>query len=213
MRFDEAGIQILRGRYGPYVTDGTRNGRIPKERDPETLYGYVGEGARRLVERALGPDDRDRAEAALAEFLRHYADHLLDATRPYPGMVAALEALAARGVTLSVLTNKPEDMSRAILDGLGLASHFLDVVGGDSLPTRKPEPEGLERLRARTATTRERMLLVGDSAVDVRTGRAAGVATCGVAWGLAPGQLFAERPDRLIGRPGALLTLVDARSA
>src|SRR5262249_22529821 len=75
---------------------------------PETLYGYIGEGARVLVERALGPRNAERAPEALARFLEHYSDHLLDRTVPYPGIADALGQLAEHGVTLSVLTNKPE---------------------------------------------------------------------------------------------------------
>jgi phosphoglycolate phosphatase len=174
-----------------------------------TLHGYVGEGARVLVERALGPEHRDRLETAVAAFMRYYGDHLLDTTRPYPGIVEALGALGARGVALSVLTNKPVAMSRAILEGLGLASRFVDIVGGDSLPGRKPDPRGVEQLRARTGTPRERVLLVGDSSIDVQTARAAGIAFCGVAWGLAPEGLRAARPDRIIEHPAELVALVE----
>jgi phosphoglycolate phosphatase len=179
------------------------------ELPPATLYRYVGDGARVLVERALGPEHQDRLEAAVEAFMAYYAAHLLDATRPYPGVEEALAALAARGVACSVLTNKPEAMSRAILDGLGLAARFVAIVGGDSLPVRKPDPVGLERLRALTATARERMLLVGDSGIDLRTARAGGVAFCGVAWGLAPEALEAARPERIIAHPRELVALVE----
>ena len=179
------------------------------ELPPTTLYRYVGEGARMLVERALGPAHQDRVAEALAAFLAYYGRHLLDATRAYPGIDAMLRALAGRGVALSVLTNKPVAMSRAILDGLGLGSRFVDVVGGDSLPTRKPDPAGLEMLRARTGTPPHRMLLVGDSAIDVRTGRAAGIPFVGVTWGLTPDGLLAAAPERVIDDPGALVAIVD----
>ena len=125
-----------------------------------------------------------------------------------PGIVEALTALAARGVALSVLTNKPVGFSRTILEGLGLARRFVDVIGGDSLPTRKPEPAGVEHLRARTGTARERMLLVGDSPVDVNTAHAAGIAFCGVAWGIVPEALRAAHPERVIDTPAELLTLL-----
>lgn len=176
---------------------------------PPTLYTYVGDGARVLVARALGPAHQDRVEEGIALFMPWYAEHLLDATRPYPGMVEVLTALAARGAALSVLTNKPVAMSRAILEGLGLAGRFVDVIGGDSLPTRKPDPAGLERLRAATGTPRERMLLVGDSGVDVRTARAGGAAFCGVGWGLAPEALRAARPARMIEHPAELVAVVE----
>jgi phosphoglycolate phosphatase len=108
-----------------------------------------------------------------------------------------------------VLTNKPERMSRAILEGLGLAVRFVAVLGGDSLPVRKPDPGGLDQLRALTGTPRERMLLVGDSGIDLRTARAGGVAFCGVAWGLVPEALAAARPGRVIAHPRELIALVE----
>jgi phosphoglycolate phosphatase len=175
---------------------------------PETLYRYVGDGARALVQRALTPVHQDLVDTGVATFMRYYADHLLDHTRPYPAIEEVLASLAARGVRMSVLTNKPAGMSRAILDGLGLAAHFVDVIGGDSLPVRKPDPAGLERLRAATGTARERQLLVGDSAIDVRTARAGGVAVCGVTWGLAPADVEAAHPDWLIAHPAELLAIV-----
>src|SRR6188508_1823052 len=73
-----------------------RTMRLP-ELDPKVLYGYVGEGARVLVERALGPSRRARFDEGVALFMEYYGDHLLDATRPYPGMVELLDALAERG--------------------------------------------------------------------------------------------------------------------
>jgi len=174
------------------------------------VQGFVGDGARKLVERALGAEPAaERVDDALARFLDHYGRHLLDATRPYPGIPQLLEALRARTVTLSVLTNKPEGMSRAILDGLGLGRLFIAVVGGDTLPRRKPDPAGVEHLLQLGGGTRDEILLVGDSAVDVRTARAAGTAFCGVAWGLAPEALRAEAPDRIISDPSELLAVVD----
>jgi len=179
------------------------------ERLPETLYGYVGEGARMLVERSLGAAHVDRLDVALALFMERYAAHLLDATRPYPGIVEVLAALEARGVAASVLSNKPEAMSRTILEGLGLAHHFVGIVGGNSLPSRKPDPAGLDHLRALTTTPRERTLLVGDSRIDVLTARAANVAFCGVAWGLSPETLAAAQPGRIIEHPAELIGVVE----
>jgi phosphoglycolate phosphatase len=176
---------------------------------PETLYRYVGNGARVLVERALGPDHQHHVEAGVAHFMAYYGAHLLDATRPYPGMVEALGALATRGVHMSVLTNKPAVLSRAILDGLELTSRFVDIIGGDSLPTRKPDPAGLLRLAARTRTSRDRLLLVGDSRVDVDTARNGQVAFCGVAWGLAPDALIAAAAEHLIQHPAELIPLIE----
>jgi phosphoglycolate phosphatase len=180
------------------------------ELPPRTLYGYVGDGARVLIERALGPAHAGRVVAGLATFVEYYGAHLLDTTRAYPGIVETLDALRARGITLSVLTNKPVAMSRAILEGLGLRDHFADVVGGDSLPVRKPDPAGVQHLRRRSGTTLDCMLLVGDSMVDVLTARAAGIAFSGVSWGLAPEALRASGVERIIERPSELVALVDS---
>jgi len=176
---------------------------------PETLYGYVGEGAKVLVERALGPARRARFDEGVALFMDYYGAHLLDATVPYPGMVKVLDAAAAHGVALSVLTNKPIGFTRSILDGLGLTPCLIGVIGSDSLPVRKPDPAGLDALRELSGTSRERTLLVGDSAIDVMTARAGGVAFCGVAWGLSPEALVAARPGRIVDDAAELLTVIE----
>ncbi len=113
----------------------------------------------------------------------YYNAHLLDQTRPYPGMEMLLTSARARGVSLSVLTNKPEQPTRAILSGLGLLDHFQVIIGGDTLPKRKPDPQGVFVLQQAVGCARSEMLLVGDSEIDMRTGRAANIATCGVTWG------------------------------
>jgi len=169
----------------------------------------VGEGARRLIERALSDAPPAMVEEGFARFMVRYGAHLLDATRPYPGMVDVLDALRTRGVVLSVLSNKPEAMSRDILEGLGLGGCFAAVVGGDSLPTRKPDPAGVDHLLALGGTARAELLLVGDSAIDVRTARAAGVSFCGVAWGFAPDTLRAAGAAHVVSHPAELLAIVN----
>jgi phosphoglycolate phosphatase len=175
---------------------------------PESVFALVGEGARRLVERALGPGRAALVDEGVVRFLDYYREHLLDATHLYPGVRAALVALAAGGVALSALSNKPADLSERVLAGLQIRDLFGDVIGGDSLPTRKPDPAGLERLRRRTGTATARMLLVGDSPVDLATATAAGTAFCGVTWGLLPEVLRAARPAMLIDDPAQLVAIV-----
>lgn len=174
---------------------------------PRSVYALVGEGARRLVERALGPARGDLVDEGVHRFLAYYGAHLLDATVLYPGVRDALDALGEAGVTLSVLSNKPEDLSRVILDGLQVSRYFRAVIGGDTLPTRKPDPAGLERLRRLTDTPRARMLLVGDSPVDLETAANAGTAFCGVGWGLDPERLRAARPAVVVEAPSDLVAL------
>ncbi|HVF61737.1 MAG TPA: HAD-IA family hydrolase [Thermoanaerobaculia bacterium] len=147
------------------------------------IVGMVGEGARRLVEKALrGEVPLERFEEVFTRYLEHYRAVLLDTTRPYDGIPETLARLAAR-YPLAVLTNKPEDLSRAVLDGLGLLAHFAEVLGGDSLPSRKPDPAGLLRLAGRFGAAPAAILLVGDSAIDAATARAAGARFALVTWG------------------------------
>jgi len=108
-----------------------------------------------------------------------------------------------------VLTNKPGDMSRGVLEGLGLAGRFLRIYGGGDLPERKPHPLGLERLMQEAGEPPARTVLVGDSAIDARTARAASVAVVGVRYGFDPAGLEAERPDRLVDSAPAVVEAVE----
>jgi phosphoglycolate phosphatase len=173
----------------------------------ERVRSYIGEGARVLVARSVAEAAPALPVAdALQVFLSEYAGRLLDATHVYPGVREALEGLGAR--TLAVLTNKPGGFSRAILDGLGLTARFARVYGGDDLPVRKPEPGGLLQLATELGFTPADSVMVGDSAVDVRTGRAAGIRTVGVDWGFDPASLDREAPDARASRPADLVALL-----
>jgi phosphoglycolate phosphatase len=162
--------------------------RMRAERDLPPLAvaqvgAMVGEGARVLVRRALPPGrSKEEMRGALASYLAHYAEVCLDTTRAYPGIGAMLATLAP-SYSLGVLTNKGEDLARRILAGLGLDRHLREVVGGDTLPTRKPNPGGVFLLADRFAIPAERLLLVGDSDIDARTAGAAGCAFALALWG------------------------------
>jgi phosphoglycolate phosphatase len=163
------------------------------------VASYVGNGAPVLIRRALGPDASEELVArGLAYFLEYYGGHLLDKTVLYPGVREALDELHAARVQMAVLTNKPTAMSVAIVEGLGLAGHFISVYGGDSFPAKKPDPVGIETLMGEMKASREATIMVGDSAVDIRTARNAGVKACGVTFGLQPETFAAEPPDLLV---------------
>jgi phosphoglycolate phosphatase len=171
------------------------------------VRGFIGEGARLLVSRSLARAGLPHPpEHALPVFMECYRARMLDTTRPYPGVAETLDALDSH--TLAVLTNKPGDLSRAILDGLGLGGRFARVYGGGDLPARKPDPAGLVRIMADTGLAPAATLMVGDSAIDVLTGRAAGVFTVGVTYGFAPESLRATPPDVLIHDLRALPAVV-----
>ncbi len=154
--------------------------------DLEAVVAMVGEGARVLVERALAPVASPAAvERGLGVYLAYYDEVALATTRAYPGVAAMLDRLAA-AYPLAVLSNKGEAMSRRILDALGLAPRFRFVLGGDSLPTRKPDPAGLRLAAARLGLAVEQVLLVGDTAIDAATAAAAGAPFLLVEWGFPP---------------------------
>jgi phosphoglycolate phosphatase len=161
------------------------------------VRAFVGEGARLLVERSLKRAGvRRSADEVLPFFLESYRSCLLDSTRLYPGVEEALDRL--RGRTLAVLTNKPGDLSRRILEGLGVADRFARIWGPEEARARKPDAAGLRRLVRELEAGLEETVMVGDSPVDVRTGRAAGVRTVGLTYGLDPEALRADPPDVLM---------------
>jgi phosphoglycolate phosphatase len=169
-----------------------------------TVEHLVGNGARVLVERALGTERRDLHDEAMRRFLEHYGEHCLDHTRAYAGMVELVDGLRPVGVLFSVLTNKPEALARRILTGLGLLDRFIGLVGADTFPERKPDPRGAEHLRALAGADRFECLMVGDSEVDVATARAAGIAVCGVRWGFDASRVVEAGPDVLVDDAAAL---------
>jgi phosphoglycolate phosphatase len=175
----------------------------------ETIYTYVGNGAPMLIRRALGDGFADEDYArALDFFVRYYHDHRLDHTRLYPGVEESLETLAEAGVALAVLTNKPVKISDAIMDGLGVASLFFRVYGGNSFAEKKPHPIGIQKLMEERRTAPERTLMVGDSTVDIQTAINAGCRSCGVTYGLQPETLADPRPDFLVDHASAWLPII-----
>ena len=183
-----------------------------------TIASYIGDGAGVLVRRALAhahmiaeePDPHDDAfvDQALLWFIRFYHDHKLDYTYVYPGVLASLTHIHMRHpqVLMAVLTNKPVMPSRAICAHFGMDRFFFANYGGNSFATKKPAPEGLERLigeaakRAGHPITSAETVMVGDSHVDVETARAAGTAVLGCTFGLSPQTLAAAHPDASVAQ-------------
>jgi phosphoglycolate phosphatase len=162
------------------------------------VASFVGNGARVLVEKALGPDHAHLADRGFEVFMRYYSAHLLDHTRLYEGLESLLSDAYRHGAVLSILTNKPETPSRAILAGLSLDSLFMDVVGGDTLPVKKPSPQGVLYLQRQTGVALQDTLIIGDSRVDYDTGVAAAVAVCGVTWGFGASDFATLTPHFLV---------------
>ena len=163
----------------------------------EQIYGYVGKGAAKLIEQALGAGvSAAECERGLAHFLAYYRAHMLDHTVTYPGVREGLAALAH--LPMAVLTNKPVRFSEAIVQGLGLGDYFRFVYGGNSFPTKKPDPAGMEALLRDFGLSPSEAMLVGDSEVDVLTARNAGTWACGVTYGLGAEKMGEYPPDVLL---------------
>jgi phosphoglycolate phosphatase len=173
----------------------------------EAVASYVGDGAPMLVRRALGdPDDEHFFKQALEFFLAYYREHKLDHTRVYEGIPEALKTIQSNGTQrkMAVLSNKPVFPSRAIVEALGLADFFVRVYGGNSFETKKPDPLGVNTLLRETGTAPENTMIVGDSSIDVLTGRNSGIVTCGVTYGFAPHTLCEVPPDLTVNSPQEL---------
>jgi len=173
----------------------------------DVVASYVGDGAPMLVRRALGdPDDEKFFKQGLDFFLAYYREHKLDYTHVYPGIPEALKQIQSNDARrkMAVLSNKPVNPSRAIVDALGLSDFFVKVYGGNSFDTKKPDPFGVITLLKETGIPAASTLIVGDSSIDVLTGRNAGITTCGVTYGFAPHTLCEAPPDVLIESPQEL---------
>ncbi len=167
----------------------------------ERVYTYVGNGAPVLIRRSLGDQATEaEVEEGLEFFLEYYREHALDFTALYPGVRTALDRLMEAGKKMAVLTNKPVRMSRAIVDGLGVGRHFFQVYGGNSFEFKKPNPIGVDALIREVGAVRERTAMIGDSIVDVQTGRNARVFCCAVTYGFQPETLTDPAPDLLVDR-------------
>ena len=174
------------------------------------IASYVGDGAPILIQRALGGEAVDDATVrkGLQFFLSYYREHKLDHTTVYDGVKEALSVVqrSSNGVPrkLAVLSNKPVGPSRAIVEALGLGPFFMQVYGGNSFATKKPDPEGARKLLEELGVRPEEAAIVGDSHVDIETGRNAGLLTVGVNYGFAPHTLRDQPPDVLVDTPSEL---------
>lgn len=172
------------------------------------IAGMVGEGAATLIARAFAAAQHPRPDDALERFLAAYSTRLLRWTRTYDGITELLATLAPKA-TLAVLTNKPLDATRSILDGLHLAPYFGDrVLGGDGPLPRKPDAAGLQHLIERCDVTPQRTWMVGDSVVDAKTASNAGARCCVARYGFGFHSFSPEllkSVDRVVDHPMEIL--------
>ncbi len=169
------------------------------------VTAMVGDGVQVLLNRAFAARGATPDAAALASYSADYGAHFAVETRPYPGAEAALTRLAAAGWRLAVCTNKPEKMARDVLAATGLAGFFAAVGGGDSFPTRKPDPAHLLATLAAAGADPARAAMIGDHHNDILAATGAGLPGVFAAWGYGPpsaaegaaavARAFADVPD------------------
>ena len=192
---------LVREKMSPLPLDSARN--------------LIGAGARRLLERGLEAENRQVTPEEMTklteDFIAYYADHIADESRPFEGLEAALDDLAARGYRLAVCTNKLEWLSRRLLDRLGLTPRFAAICGADTFGVSKPDPIILRQTVAKAGGAIASTIMVGDAGTDVGVARRTGVPVIGVSFGYTEVPIADLKPDRLIDRmselPGAVESL------
>jgi phosphoglycolate phosphatase len=177
------------------------------QRPLEEIFGFVGDGVKKLLRLAVGEGNQARFEEALNVFRGHYLDHCLDRTTFFPGIEPMLQYFAHK--QKAIATNKSIDYTRVIVNGLG-PQHFVYMVGGDNGFGLKPEPGMLLHIVERLNVPKERAVLVGDSTNDINGGHNAGLRVCAVGYGMGNRQKMAAcQPDWFIERPEELMEIFE----
>ena len=179
------------------------------------ISSWIGNGAARLVQRALTGSRDGSPDAALYErghqlFHDHYLAGVCEHSQPYPDVVEALKELRRRGFGLACVTNKPERFTRPLLEELELLEYFDHVVAGDTLAAKKPNPLPLEHVCRQYLIEPRQAVVVGDSVVDIEAAQAAGMPVICVSYGYNQGaDLTKYQPDAIIDSFRELSSLLD----
>jgi phosphoglycolate phosphatase len=176
------------------------------------LRPWISFGARRMIVEALVASGQSHPEPEVDRlfdlFIAYYEDNIARESRPYPGVVTAIETLREAGARLGVCTNKRESLSRALLGALDLDRHFHALAGRDTFPVHKPHPDHLTGVVRLAGGTAERAVMIGDSGVDIATARAAGIPVVAVSFGYTDIPVARHAPDRVIDHYDHLLPAI-----
>ncbi len=177
---------------------------IPEEK----IYEFIGNGTDVLLEKSFSYVNGKIRDGVIDRFFKIYEEHMLDNTKPFPNILDVIDKIKDR--SLYILTNKHERFAVKILKHFGILNYFKEVVGADTFGVKKPDPFGIIRIINKESVDRKKVLMIGDSAIDIKTGKNAGVLTCGVLWGLGKiDELRRENPDFLINKPCEILDIVN----
>lgn len=177
---------------------------------PSSVRAMVGHGSRKLLERGLaatGAVSPELVEQGVAPFLAYYGANIAVHSRPFEGIEQAMDQLDARGVKLAICTNKPEALSRSLVDAMGWGARFAALLGADSRPWRKPDPRHLTDTLAEAGG--RQALFVGDSKTDADTALAAAVPLVLVSFGYSVEPVAALGANLVIGHYRELLPAID----
>ncbi|MEO3387404.1 phosphoglycolate phosphatase [Mesorhizobium sp. CAU 1741] len=170
--------------------------------EPAELRRFVGMGGRIMIERAFAAQNRPLDQAKLDEllltFLDHYGGAIPGESKPYPGVIEALDRFEAAGYTAAVCTNKYENLSTALIQGLGLAPRFAAICGQDTFAFRKPDPRHLTETILKAGGNRDHAIMVGDSQTDIHTAKAAGIPVVAVDFGYTDRHVREFEPSHII---------------
>lgn len=156
----------------------------------EEITSLVGRGITKLIEDLIKPYKEIPINNVIERFLEHYERHIIDNTRPYAGVKETLEEL--RDYKKAVISNKREYLSKKTLEGLGLLRYFEIVLGSDSTPEKKPSPLPVRMVLEKLNIPGSEAVIVGDSDLDIKAGKSAGVLTIAVSYGYRPRELLLE---------------------
>lgn len=174
-------------------------------RSEEEIFGFVGDGVKRLLRLSVGEENLNHYQEALRIFRGHYLAHCLDCTTFYPGIDSVLTHFSKK--EKAVATNKSLEYTTKILDGLG-RHHFSYVVGGDNGFGLKPEPGMILHVLEQLGVEKDRAVLIGDSTNDINGGHNAGIKVCAVGYGMGNRErMLTCKPDWFIERPEELMDL------
>ena len=168
----------------------------------DTARNLIGGGARAMIARGIAAEGRvfepAKLEQMFVDFIAHYTTNIARRSRPFPGLIDALDALAGSGYRFAVCTNKLERLSVLLLEELKIASRFEAICGQDTFGIQKPDPEVLRRTIAAAGGSPQRAIMIGDSATDIHTARAAGIPVIAVDFGYSERPVAEFGPDRII---------------
>lgn len=176
--------------------------------DLDLICSHVGYGISYLLQNCLPEEAYSDIPDAKKIFLAHYEKHICDATTLYPGIKEGLNKLSS--LNKAILTNKPSKLSVLCLKSLGIISHFPQIIGGDTLEFRKPNPIGINMLATYYNIEKSSIAMVGDSKVDIETGKNADIITLALDWGYASRDNLKEaNPDIIFSNFADIVTWIE----